>query len=324
MALNQLVKSNRNLDMMNLMISKPRNFCLLIFLCLFLLGCENHKYRMVIFDNEVSIGTQMLKQSHDQAFLDLIKVDKLNYNLAVNLDPGELYDVTSKLLLKTDETLRAEDVVLLYVFTTDKKGSVEEIRLEDTHAFSAFSYRNDQLEHCYFEKQKHDNFVEIVSLKSTLNGGFSNDDIRMLHFAAIGNNGLPAQSTIYEFNMRNELGHQSIQDVDYSIRKLLLLDNERYWGASTSGLYGEEIQNALMAPQSPDGQNFCGFVNPGPAQSTEPTNPDTGCPVGPNPCYNDPIAGTKKYCTKKDPGGCFAATATLLKATGLFLSLIHI
>jgi hypothetical protein len=293
------------------------------FLCFFISGimlqaCGEQKSRIVLFGIEVTLSSELAQRAHDQPFLDLIRVEKLNYNQAADLSAEQIYDLASAALSKTQTEVKPEDVVSMFVFTTDEDGSVEEIAVENTHAFSTFGYSNNVLEHRYFEKQDPQTFTEIPSLRTTLNGGFSNDDIRMLHFAAIGKNGLPARSTIYEFNMQTDPNSPNPQDVDYSIRVALLLDNERYWGASTSGLYGEEIQTALMAPQQPGGGNFCGFVNPGPSLDTGPTDPTTGCPVGADPCYNDPIAGTKKYCTKKDKGGCFAAMATVLKETGQF------
>lgn len=303
---------------MKLTLLNSRYFVFFIFFCIILQACGGQKARIILFDNEIALSSEMAKRAHDQPFLDLIKVEKLNYNLAADLSSDEIYNVVSAALSKTQTALKAEDVVLLLVFTADKDGSVEEITVENTHAFSAFSFSNNKLEHRYFEKQHSETFAEIPSLRTTLTSGFSKDDIRMLHFAAIGKNGLPARSTIYEFNMQTDPNRPNPQEVDYSIRVALLLDNERYWGASTSGLYGEEIQTALMAPRGPGGGNFCGFVNPGPSLDTGPTDPGTGCPVGADPCYNDPIAGKKNYCTKKDGGGCFAAVATLLKETGQF------
>ncbi len=298
-------------------------FCIFVS-AIALQGCGKHKKQIVLFDNEVALRSAILKLAHDQPFLNLIQVKKLNYNLGQGLSVAEMFDVASSLLSKAKSTEKPEDIVLLFIFTTDEKGSARKIAIENTHAFSTFSFNHNVLEHRYYEKQDPQYFVEVPSLRIKLNGGFSNDDIRMLHFAAVGKNGLPSRSTIYEFSIQSDVNVSDRQEIDYSIRRALLLDKERYWGASTSGLYGEELQAALM-PQEPGGEggNFCGFINPGPPLNEGPTDPKTGCPKGADPCYSDPIAGTKKYCTNKDKGGCFAAMATALRANERFRN-VHV
>ena len=276
-------------------------------------GCGEHKTGITLFGNEVKLRYALSQRAHDKPFLDLIRVNKLNYNVAADLSSEEMYNLASAALSKTQSAGKPENVVSMLVFTTDEYGSVKEIAAENTHAFSTFNFSNNVLEHRYFEKEGSKTFKEIPSLRTKLNGGFSNDDIRMLHFAAIGKNGLPARSTIYEFSMQADPKSQTSQEIDYSIRLALLLDNERYWGASTSGLYGEELQAALMVPQQPGQGTFCGLINPGPPMETGPTHPTTECPVGADPCYNDRTGGMKKFCTTEDPGGCFAAMATTLK-----------
>lgn len=290
------------------------NSLVLLMTPLFLLACTAPKHQFNLFGNEVTYESDVLEQAHDQPFLDLINVEKLNYNLVPKLSNKEMHEFVAAALSKTQPPTVLEKPLLMYVYTTDESGSANMISVDKTHAFSIFIDSEGQLEHRYFEKGGSTSFSEIPSLRLTLDGGFSNDDVRMLHFAAIGKHGLPDNSTIYEFNLRPDTDSISPEEVDYSLRTALLTDPERYWGAFTSGLYGEELQVALMAPQQPGADNFCGMVNPGPGNlfNDGPIDPVTECPVGSDPCYMDPVGGTKKYCTSKDKGGCFAAMATTM------------
>lgn len=291
-----------------------------LLIVLLLSSCSQNKYELQLFGSAFELSKEFVSKEHDQSFLKLIHIEGLHVKQMHNLKNQEFNDMASFLLKRTRSNLKAGDVVTIYIFTQNPKGAMDKIQHEETHAFSLFSLDHGDLRHRYFEKSNNDGFKEVPSLTKTLKGGFSNDDIRMLHFAGIGKDGLPDNSTIYEFNKALEPKNVADdQAIDFQIRLALLSDDTRYWGAYTTGLYGEALQTALLAPNNPGGSsNFCGFVNPGPPMESGPTDPDTGCPQGSDPCYKDPVAGQKLYCTKKDGGSCFAAVATLLKDTQLY------
>ncbi len=308
-----IIKEIKNIK---IMIEKITHTGISLLLLFVFISCNNSKELITIFGTSFQTNAEMMRQSHDSGFLKLNKLEALHYNLIPNLTDVEIAELSSIVLRTTNTTTTKDKVVNVFIFTTNQIASVLEVSIAETHAFSIFTDSDNGIRHQYFEKNNKNEFKKVPHLTITLGGGFSYDDIRMLHFANIGEKGLPKKTTIYEFSSNSSKHHYNFEEVDYGLREALLMDNRRYWGASTTGLYGEELQTALMADDQPGGGGgFCGFVNPGSSLESGPLDPNTGCPQGANPCYNDPIAGTKKYCTKKDKGGCFAATATLMKAT---------
>lgn len=265
---------------------------LLIISTIFLVpACSKDVFKVKVFDTTIRLNTQLVSKDHHPSFLQLINVNNLYSTVGHNLTPAQISKITSALLSKTNENKSINNVVQLYLYTNVSVPNHSVITTDNTHAFSIFSLRNNSVDHLYFEKDISSTYQKIPTLSKEVDGAYSVDDIRMLHFAKTGKMGIPKQSTIYEFAVLKDNDPNLRRNFSKNFRITLLDNNDRNWGASTIGLYGDEIYKPLMDDKpTPD---TCG--------------PDPGCPTGNTGCYTDPIAGTKKYC-ETDDDGCLAAT----------------
>ena len=233
---------------------------------------------ITIFGRDVAIGTSMKRSGHERPFADLIEVDELRYNSAQSISDAAMAQCISAVMSYTQPTSSIEGAVQLFVFTTDDYGPATTISLDRSHAFSILTFQENQLRHHYFEKRGQSAFQEVPSLSMTIPSPFDMDDIRLLHFAAVGEHGLPLRSTIYELNSGSWAFQHWTWKKNTSLRVSILRDPTRYWGASTLGLYGDEIYLAFLGKAG----SYCGGNRDCPEGSdktcgTAPGGPDKVC-----------------------------------------------
>lgn len=236
------------------------------------------KNQVSIFDQPIALRKALISSGHSLPYTQIIGIDALHTCSAKSLSRPEMGRVIAALLSRAPGAGRLAGVVQVFVYTTAPEGLPQAITVDETHAFSILTARGQRLRHHYFEKHGSADYRRYAPFSQTLSGPFDLDDIRLLHFARAAKRGLPAKSTIYEFNSGAWGDRSWVSERNTLLRVAVLRDPGRSWGAHTLGIYGDAVYRAMTGAEDencsgftgcPNGKKSCGFPPGGPEQACD-------------------------------------------------------
>ena len=227
--------------------------------CMFILlfsGCEK-KNKLSLFGTKFSSTATPKTYIHDATFLNICKLKQIyNTVIPVTGSPDEIRKILTPVL---PANYPINQVITLFVYTTQTDTSKIEVALNETHAMSIVRQQGRNLYHDYLENQN-GKFSLLPEFTAQVNGGFDMDDIRLFHFASSPGQTLPETSMYFEIRME-PLGDISNtgSEPNKAIGDAMLMNLRLNKGMNTLDLYGEDFIKVLARDNPPGtGDTYCG------------------------------------------------------------------
>jgi hypothetical protein len=238
---------------------------------------------LTVLGTEIELDRPISRARFERPFTVVVGVEELRHDVVGNLSERQLGRAVHALLAYTDERPVAGRVVQAFVYMTGADSSAQDASLDSTRGFSLLVATEAGLEHAFYERVG-DRFARVAALSGPLDGSFDSDDVRLLHFAALGERPLPARSTILQLNSGPWAQGNYPVDRNTRLRWAVLADPARSAGARTLGLYSTTLFRDIAG------------------DDTEKCGSDDGCPTGKKSCGYGP-AGPDKVCNVPEPQG---------------------
>jgi hypothetical protein len=245
---------------------------------------ERNEELLRIYGTEIELGAPIVHARYERPFLAVVGIDDLIHSVVNGLSESQLALCTAALLGRADTPDATGPVIQIFVYVASALDSSQEVNLDETAGFSLVMSTDSGLQHAYHERAEDGRFSLVGELSGTLEGIFDADDIRLIHFAAVGTRPLPKRSTILELNSGSWARRDFVRERNTRLRWSLLADPSRSQGARSLGLYSSTLFRMVAGE---DGER-CGS--------------DEQCPVGKKSCSYPP-GGPEKVCNLPEPQG---------------------
>ncbi len=232
------------------------NFILGIVLLMFASHTGSAQMQQItLFGNPLTLAAPLDVYEHDTNFLQLLNLDQVHVVASLNTTNSDMNSIFSVLMQSTPGPAPTGTPVRLLIYSTVPDASTN-VPSSLTHAFSVFMLNQAQMTQFYYEKVG-THFSEVPSLRAQIDGNIDYDVVRAIHFAAIGNNGFPQQSTMYVFEgtLANQIAFTNTQ---HSLTEVFAADHFRQWGFDTAGLRGDTLYAFYSLPIA---ASHCGNIN---------------------------------------------------------------